>query len=123
MSDLISRKSALQAIVKLMKKYEESETDSEGYLGTIIYAYEAIKVLPSSTDWISVKDKLPEPWKEVLVTYEYNKKRFVKTAEFTGSTKDNGEPMFYSHSDEYAPNHREFKYIAWFPLPKVYKGE
>lgn len=71
--------------------------------------------------WIHVDDELPKPWKEVLTTYEYRGKRFVQTAEYAGQTDENGRPLFCSCWDEFAPDHHEFKYIAWMPLPNPCK--
>lgn len=73
--------------------------------------------------WIPVTEALPKPWQEVLTTYEYNGKRFVQTAEYVGQNDENGHPLFCAYSDEFAPDHYDFVYVAWMPLPKPYKEE
>ena len=71
--------------------------------------------------WIPVMEKLPTPWKDVLTTYEFEGRRYVQTAEYAGQNDENGHPLFCSYSDEYAPKHHEFIYIAWMPLPEPIK--
>ena len=82
------------------------------------YADAKAELMPK---WIPVMEKLPTPWKDVLTTYEFEGRRYVQTAEYAGQNDENGHPLFCSYSDEYAPRHHEFIYIAWMPLPEPIK--
>ena len=73
--------------------------------------------------WIPVTEALPKPWQEVLTTYEYKGKRFVQTAEYAGQNDEKGHPLFCAYSDEFAPDHYDFVYVAWMPLPEPWRGE
>lgn len=86
--------------------------------------WNGIRNLPSAEPelkWIPVTEALPEPWQEVLTTYVYNGKRFVQTAEYAGQKDEKGNPLFCACSDEFAPNHYDFIYVAWMPLPEPWK--
>lgn len=86
-------------------------------------ALELLKEQKLATDinahnkWISVKDRLPEQVKTVLVARKYvqpghKEMRYVETAELIGTS-------WVSIEDEYKM-HRQFHTLpyAWMPLPK-----
>ena len=111
MNDLINRRDAIEALFKeCMVKGTIDEFDTEDIL----------RKLPSAEPerWIPVTERLPKPWQEVLTTYEYNGKRYVQTAEYAGQDDENGNPLFCAFSDEFAPDHYNFVYVAWQPLPE-----
>lgn len=68
--------------------------------------------------WVSVKDRLPEQGKPVLITYHFGNpaKRYVEEA-----TCYNGQ--FTSANDEYILGNYKKLVLAWMYLPKAYEGE
>lgn len=82
---------------------------------------QTVEKMKTDWRWIPVTEALPKPWQEVLTTYEYNGKRFVQTAEYAGQKDEKGHPLFCAYSDEFAPNHYDFIYVAWMPLPEPAK--
>ena len=68
--------------------------------------------------WISVKEKLPEDDKSVLITYHFGnpKKKYVEEASCYKGT-------WSSPNDEYLVSKHTKHVIAWMPLPKPYKAE
>ena len=126
MSDLIDRQNAINAMMALKQEDDERYGCEipEGFDGK--RAVEALEKLPSAEPeqkWIPVTEELPKPWQEVLTTYEYKGKRFVQTAEYAGQNDENGHPLFCAYSDEFAPDHYDFVYVAWMPLPEVWRGD
>ena len=113
--DFIDRKIAVQGVRELFSM-GDCYCDELSIVGML-------NGLPSQPKWTPVTEALPKPWQEVLTTYEYNGKRFVQTAEYAGQDDENGYPLFCAFSDEFAPDHYNFVYVAWMPLPKPYKGE
>ena len=67
----------------------------------------------AKSSWIPVSDKNPEVGSEVLVCYEFKKKRYVYIADFYGDGK------FHGLDDEYLTTEgRKYrKAVAWMPLP------
>lgn len=69
--------------------------------------------------WISVEDRMPENWQEVLVWYEYyHYKREQVLPEYGLATyfKEYG----FTGEDM---NGTQVKVLAWMPLPEPYKPE
>lgn len=126
MSDLISREAALLTLKifdydiipsVLARQYVREMLD------TLYVKLNDIPSAESERKWIPVSERLPKPWQEVLTTYEYKGKRFVQTAEYAGSNDENGHPLFCAYSDEFAPDHYNFIYVAWMPLVEPWRGE
>ncbi len=67
----------------------------------------------AKSSWIACSDKLPEVGSEVLVCYEFKKKRYVYIADFYGDGK------FHGLDDEYltTEGRKHRKAIAWMPMP------
>ena len=100
--DAISRKEALECFPMIMQGMGEY---------TALAIRNKLRKLPSvkveQTEWISVKDRLPELGQMVLVTYADGD---VETNE--RMTLKNLEVWKYGNS-----------VVAWMPLPSPYKGE
>ena len=62
-------------------------------------------------EWISVKDRLPKKYEEVLICYEWTgiSGTVYREVAMTSFTELGGEPMF--------------KPLYWMPLPEPPKGE
>jgi hypothetical protein len=60
--------------------------------------------------WIPVEKALPEPYVDVIVTYIYNEKKYVRTA-----FNCNGKNWWWTDIQ------KDFDVIAWQPLPKAYE--
>ena len=101
------------------KEYDQEKHCCNRWTKVIRQSVEEVK----NSQWIPVSEKLPNPWVEVLTTYEYKGKRFVQTAEYAGQNDENGHPLFCAYSDEFAPDHYNFVYVAWMPLPEPWRGE
>ena len=83
---------------------------------------ERVTIMSEPHGWISVKDRLPEQGKTVLVARKYvqpghKERRYVETAELIGAS-------WVSIEDEYKM-HRQFHTLpyAWMPLPEPPKEE
>ena len=83
---------------------------------------DTLALLREQSGWISVKDRLPEQGKTVLVARKYvqpghKERRYVETAELIGTS-------WVSIEDEYKM-HRQFHTLpyAWMPLPEPPKEE
>lgn len=106
MNDLISRKAAIEAIrgcnffiynnLPLM----HSESD----------LIDAIKVVPSATQWTPVEERLPEDDETVLCTLSWGG---VQAFKFMGK-------RWYGFGFT-QPVRRDYV-LAWMPLPEPYKG-
>ena len=75
------------------------------YKGALSYAISHLE----ADRWISVKERLPEDYTRVLITNEYG----IVTC-ITWSTW---------YQNEYRDARKEYKAIAWKPLPKPYESE
>lgn len=64
-------------------------------------------------EWISVKDRLPEPWKQVLI---YSRHDFCESALYTGATGKWRVTWNHEMLDADSVNY-------WMPLPEPPKGE
>ncbi len=79
-----------------------------GYVEALDMAIEALK----QTQWIPCEEKLPETWKDILL-----------------SIGDNVYEAHLRESKEYFVTHRDTRFIraeepiAWMLLPKSWKGE
>lgn len=63
-----------------------------------------------STEWISVKDMLPNKFMKCLVTLERN------------STKERSvEVLVFGYYDDEWDSTFGYKVVAWMPLPKAYE--
>lgn len=125
MNDLIRRKDAIEAVYQALRT-PVPDYKNDFFHDTMSLAVNIVKNIPSAEPerkWIPVSEALPEPWKEVLTTYQYRNRRYVHTAKYAGQNDENGHPLFCASDDEYAPDHYEFVYIAWMPLPKPWRGE
>ena len=69
--------------------------------------------------WVPCSVMLPEPQKEVLVTYTVNgkKKRYVETAMYME------DGVWIGYLDEYRLPETKVKRIAWMQMPEPYKGD
>jgi hypothetical protein len=69
--------------------------------------------------WIPCSERLPEVGSQVIVCYEFKKKRYIYIADFYGDGK------FHGLDDEYLTTQgRKYrKAVAWMPLPTPYRSE
>lgn len=116
MTDLISRQAAI-GLVNDHTFYDDYDDTDKNCL------IDGLRSLPSGQQWIPCSERLPKPWKSVLVTYIYNGKRFVEESQYTGQYDEQGNPLFSSYSDEYKVSGAYFQMIAWMPFPEPYKEE
>ncbi len=75
------------------------------------------------SDWISCKERLPDPFKSVLVTFSHaqygnNKRKIVETV---GVGFHTGKK--WSHVVGSITSYREVTVYAWMPLPEKWEGE
>ena len=95
--------------IEILKRKTTIPNDGEDF-DDISDAFDmAIKALSSSENpnkWIPVETALPEVGSQVLVCYEYKKKRYMYIADFYGDGKFHG--LDYDWVDDA---------IAWMPLP------
>lgn len=122
MSDLIRRQDAIDAALTFLVEYCGAAFD-EDMQKMLCERLDALPSAEPERKWIPVTEALPKPWQEVLTTYEYDGMRFVQTAEYAGQKDEKGNPLFCAYSDEFAPNHYDFIYVAWMPLPEPWRGE
>ena len=91
-----------------------SENVSKMYLRK---AADAIKQLIANgvtvQEWISVKDRLPEPWKQVLI---YSRHDFCESAFYIGVPGEWQVTWNHEMLDADSVTH-------WMPLPELPKGE
>lgn len=80
--------------------------------------WEETKAKAEQTEWISVKDRLPESRELVLVTVYWHERYQVMIASYFG----NGEwwCVPWNNCGEHM---QMLKPIAWMPLPSPYKGD
>lgn len=118
MNDLISRQEAIAyACSGLIRRMDDEDWRK------VKEIREDLKAVPPTQQWIPCSERLPKPWKSVLVTYIYNGKRFVEESQYTGQYDEQGNPLFSSYSDEYKVSGAYFQMIAWMPFPEPYKEE
>ena len=108
---MIDEKKLIEAIKKyhdgLKPKYISKLVDAE-----ILDIIDIINEQPKVGEWIPVEEALPEPYVDVIVTYIYNEKKYVRTA-----FNCNGKNWWWTDIQ------KDFDVIAWQPLPKPYKSE
>lgn len=80
-------------------------------LGRVFYIVEQ---MPTVGGWISVKDRLPKDFGEVITAVKYSGKRgiYVQTGEWTGES-------WVSVWDEYLVSDVKKKVLYWMPLPNT----
>lgn len=118
MNDLISRQATIEDIVNTASRVGDNKTLKDKYDGAAFRQHEIIDIiesLPPAQQWIPVEERLPEPGKRVIVTYE-------RTYSDTGRTRRLVVDMIYSARTGWNDT-PYIKTVAWMPLPDPYKGE
>ena len=115
MDDLISRRSAIDAIKKLEKTAPTAQ-----HLSAIFDCEDTINALPSAQQWISCEERLPESYTDVLVWFEY-----YRYGDYNRLYQMHGIGTYIKEYDSWIINHetgwRKLRVLAWCPLPKPYK--
>lgn len=132
MSDLISRKEAIDAL----KKYEELESNnftdtspiSMMTSATIANCIKEIVNLPSAEPerkWIPVTERLPEEETDVLVSVHFDGHK-GPTVDLPSSDyveiASHVDGIWSSLSDEYKIAWNKHHVVAWMPTPEPWKG-
>lgn len=119
MSDVISRKAAINTVINMRNRCGGNIDD---YYDLLI---ESFKVLTPSEEktgrWVSCSERLPKPYIEVLVTVEVDEDRYIENAIIQdGEWHDN---IYDRYNREVYGRERNAKIIAWQPLPECYRGD
>ena len=76
------------------------------------------------SEWISVKDRLPEADESVLIQYGHSKMvayHKVDSYVYEDDYKDLNDTGWYDDHDEFICS--SYEVAAWMPLPSLYEGE
>lgn len=114
MSDLISRKAAIDALYKIFPANPMRNDYTEGITCGAAMATEYIKQLPSAQQWTPVTEELPKKDGAYLVTVETHRERTKEVLVLIGSYVSRFKPFHWFGSVG--------KVTAWAPLPEPYKG-
>ena len=73
------------------------------------------------TEWIPVSDRLPEPFKSVLITFEHTQyaTRIPHRVVTVGIGFYNGKK--WSQAISALQSYKDTRVIAWMELPEIYK--
>lgn len=136
--DLISRRAAIDAIMDEVEPFAIVEPGTTCVIGTGVNNNDVVRVLeqlpsaqpeqrwilcdeimPEEHEWIGTKQFGTTMSDEVYVTFENSKgERFTKHLHF-----HNGDLSRYDKTHMDAWFKKDYKPIAWMPLPEPYKGE
>ena len=118
--DLIRRQAALDALGEPpVVLWEYMDDYSLGTRNQYDKDRLAIETVPSAQRWIPCKERLPKPEEEVLLTFDYKKRRYVET----GNIWSDGTAHCYA-DDYLTPDGRKYrKVVAWMPLPEPYRED
>ncbi len=112
MSDLISRKAAID----LLKKWSDGYSSFDVETNWAIKSFEALPSAQQEQQWIPCSERLPEIDKEVLVT---DGEICWVCSLFESPDIEDG---YHQWEDNYGHWHEFDTWIAWMPLPEPYKG-
>ena len=101
MNDLIDR----QAVLDIFKPWLDVKGYSEGELNMLRAVIYELETMPSTSAWVSVKDRLPEPFEDVL-TYDDKCKIIINWFE---EIEDGISYFAYSGKNV----------THWMPLPSI----
>lgn len=116
MKDTIYREDAIEAIKGNSYAGDDDYIEINGY-----GAIEDIRALPSADrpqEWIPCSERLPEPDKYVLLSFD----NFTLAEVGRYEVDDDGGGAFYAGDDEKSYSSYGIFVNAWMPLPKPWKG-
>jgi len=117
--DTISRQDAINAICEDGTALERQGRYSLTMAERKQRDADILEALPSAQRWIPCKERLPKPEEEVLLTFDYKKRRYVET----GNIWSDGTAHCYA-DDYLTPDGRKYrKVVAWMPLPEPYRED
>lgn len=115
MDDLISKQAAIDAI-------------GRDPMGGLNYEF-ILRGMPTENRWIPCSERLPEPDKEVLISYRYREGEgdtnhtYIDITTYGymyfGGRMVNGEKYWRPPFEYFSTN---YEVIAWMPLPEPYEG-
>lgn len=129
MSDLIDRQAAIKAIEDLQDCYNGfSDTYDKA---CIIGALEEVPSAQTEQQWIPVTERLPEEYKDVLVSVHFLGLDQKHKTGWNDHIKESWYVEVASHidgnwtsySDEYKVAKSRHIIVAWMPLPEPYEEE
>lgn len=80
--------------------------------------FDIVNRQPKVGEWISVKDKLPDPFERVIVFAKYNDKKSKNMSICNDAITTN----FRSKNGDWINMGLNYEIVAWMPLPKPYEG-
>jgi len=118
MSDLISRKAAIDAISSMFAPTPKQKDMIEDCL-------EIIENLPSAQRWIPVSERLPEASVDVLVCNDDQKQAvaIMQTQDFYGYPMKEWNIKYCLYDCDVWDEDENGKIVAWMPLPEPWEGE